>query len=568
VGRGTCPSDPELVEKVKKEVKIFEIICQNIYYNRTKAKFIVKKGLESMKVKRVFQRVLLVMLAVMVITGCSTNKNASSNENEKGKASTDGGTLVVARLSDAENLDHHFMSTINAASITHRKIYEGLVGRDKNSDLQPLLASEWNQLDDTTWEFKLREEVTFHDGTAFNANAVKATFDRLLDPNVASPKAVVFKMVKEVKVVDDFTVQFLLTEPYSPLLSILASHEGGIINPKTIEKFGKEIIQEPNGTGPFLFESWTPGQEIVLKKNETYWGEKVKVERVEFKVVPEETTRISMLETGEAHIAEPLSVANMVTVEASKASEVYRSEGYGTEYIGFNFEKAPFNDVRVRKAISHAVEMDSIIDGVFNNIGKKANSLLGSKVFGYHDGLKAYEYDLNEAKRLLSEAGYANGFETTLITMDSKERVNLAEVVQSQLKGIGIKVNIQVLEYGTFVEKVNAGDSEMFIISWRNATGDADYNQYNLFHTSSQRGAGNTLFYSNPEVDRIIEEARREKDEQNRLSLYAQVQEIEMDEAAYIPVRVIENMAAVSKKVEGFEISPSGYLEINNISIK
>lgn len=522
-----------------------------------------------MKGNRGLGKFFIVMLMMMVImAGCSTKKDVSSDTKQSDTAAKEGGTLVVARLSDAENLDHHFMSTINAASVTHRKIYEGLVGRDKNSEIKPLLAEKWEQKDDTTWEFKLRKGVKFHDGTDFNANAVKATFDRLLDPNVGSPRAVVFKMVKEVKVIDDYTVQFILSEPFSPLLSILASHEGGIINPKTIEKYGKKIIHEPNGTGPFVFDSWTPGQEIVLKKNNDYWGEKARVDKVVFKVVPEETTRISMLETGEAHIAEPLSVPMMDTVKTSKAVDVYRSEGYGTEYIGFNVQKKPFNDVRVRKAISYAVEMDSIIKGVYNNVGKKANSLLGSKVFGYNDAMKASEYNLNEAKKMLAEAGYSNGLEITLKTMDSKERINMAEVLQSQLKGIGVKVNIQVLEYGTFVEQVNKGDSEMFIISWRNATGDADYNQYNLFHTSSQGGAGNTFFYSNKEVDSLIEAARREKDQEKRKELYAQSQELEMKDVVYIPVRVIENLAAVSKNVEGFAISPSGYLEINDVSIK
>ncbi|WP_423801969.1 glutathione ABC transporter substrate-binding protein [Neobacillus sp. SAB-20_R2A] len=522
-----------------------------------------------MKGNRGLGKFFIVMLIMMVImAGCSTKKDVSSDTKKSDSAAKEGGTLVIARLSDAENLDHHFMSTINAASITHRKIYEGLVGRDKNAQIKPLLAEKWEQKDDTTWEFTLRKGVKFHDGTEFKANAVKATFDRLLDPNVGSPRAVVFKMVKEVKVIDDYTVQFILSEPFSPLLSILASHEGGIISPKTIEKYGKKIIQEPNGTGPFVFESWTPGQEIVLKKNNDYWGEKARVDKVVFKVVPEETTRISMLETGEAHIAEPLSVPMMDTVKTSKAVDVYRSEGYGTEYIGFNVQKKPFNDVRVRKAISYAVEMDSIIKGVYNNVGKKANSLLGSKVFGYNDAMKAYEYNLNEAKKLLAEAGYSNGLEITLKTMDSKERINMAEVLQSQLKGIGVKVNIQVLEYGTFVEQVNKGDSEMFIISWRNATGDADYNQYNLFHTSSQGGAGNTFFYSNKEVDSLIEAARREKDQEKRKELYAQSQELEMKDVVYIPVRVIENLAAVSKNVDGFAISPSGYLEINDVSIK
>ncbi|WP_078381986.1 glutathione ABC transporter substrate-binding protein [Sutcliffiella halmapala] len=520
------------------------------------------RGKESLK------KLISIFLILIVITGCSTTSSEKQEGNGERKASNNGGTLVITRQSDAENLDHQFMSTINAASVTHNKVYEGLVGRDKNANIVPLLAEKWEQLEENIWEFKLRENVKFHDGTDFTAEAVKVTFDRLLDPDVGSPRAVVLKMVEEVKVIDDYTVQFILTEPFSPLLSILASHEGGIINPNTIEQYGKEIIQEPNGTGPFTFESWTPGQEIVLNKNEQYWGTKANVDKVIFKIVPEETTRVSMLQTGEAHIAEPLSVAMINTVEASSNVGVYRSEGFGTEYIGFNVQQEPFDDVRVRKAIAYAIEMDSIIQGVYNNVGRKANSLLGSKVFGYHEGLTPYEYNLNEAKKLLAEAGFPNGFEVTLKTMDNKERINLAEVVQSQLKGIGIKINIEVLEYGTFVDQVNKGDSEMFLLSWRNATGDADYNQYNLIHSNSHGPSGNTFFYSNEKVDKLIEDARREMDQDKRIDLYAQAQEIQMEDALYIPVRVIENMAATSKDITGFYINPSGYLEVNEVSIR
>jgi peptide/nickel transport system substrate-binding protein len=514
------------------------------------------------------QKIFLVMLMAIMITGCSTNKSASKSGSEKGAASNEGGSLVIVRLADAENLDHHFMNTINAASVTHGKVYEGLVGRDENADIQPLLAESWNQIDDKTWEFKLRDDVKFHDGTPFDASAVKTNFDRLLDPNVKAPRAGVFKMVTEIKVINDYTVQFILSEPFAPLLSILASHEGGIISPKSIEKFGKNIINEPNGTGPFSFKSWTPGKEIVLVKNNQYFGKKAKVDEVIFKIVPEETTRTSMIETGEAHIAEPLSVTMMDTVDASSAMEVYRSEGFGTEYIGFNTEKKPFNDIRVRKAIAHAIEMDSIIKGVFNNVGKKANSLLGSQVFGYHEGLKAYEYNVNEAKRLLSEAGYPNGLKTILSTNDVKERVSLAEVVQSQLKGIGVDVEIQVFEAGTFIEKRNKGESQMFINSWRNATGDADYNQYNLFHSSSKGPAGNVFFYSNEKVDQLVNAGRTESDPEKRIQIYAEAQELEMQDAVYIPVRVIENVAAVSNKIDGFRISAAGYLEINDVNIK
>ena len=528
----------------------------------------MKQGGEFMKEKLIIRKFILALLMVMLFTGCSTNQSASSNGDEKEDKAKDGGTLVIVRLADAENLDHHFMNTINAASVTHGKVYEGLVGRDKDAQIQPLLAKSWKQIDSKTWEFKLRDDVKFHDGTLFNASAVKTNFDRLLDPNVKAPRAGVFKMVSEVKVIDEFTIQFILDEPFAPLLSILASHEGGIISPKAIEKFGKNIINEPNGTGPFSFESWTPGKEIVLAKNDQYFGDKAKVDKVIFKIVPEETTRTSMIETGEAHIAEPLSVTMMDTVDASSAMEVYRSEGFGTEYIGFNTEKKPFNDIRVRKAIAHAIEMDSIIKGVFNNVGKKANSLLGSQVFGYHEGLKAYEYNLNEAKRLLAEAGYPNGLKTILSTNDVKERVSLAEVVQSQLKGIGVDVEIQVFEAGTFIEKRNRGESQMFINSWRNATGDADYNQYNLFHSSSKGPAGNVFFYSNERVDQLVNAGRIESDPEKRIQIYAEAQELEMQDAVYVPVRVIENVAAVSKKIDGFRISAAGYLEINDVSIK
>ncbi|WP_432355857.1 glutathione ABC transporter substrate-binding protein [Sporosarcina sp. A2] len=513
---------------------------------------------------------MLFAIGIMILAGCSTGEKGVITEEgkAKGKGASSEDTLVIARLSDAESLDHHFMATINAASVTHGNIYEGLVGRDKGAELQPLLADSWEQIDDTTWEFKLRQDVKFHDGTDFTAEAVKATFDRLLDPAVGSPKAGVFSMVEEVKVIDAHTVQFLLSKPYSPLLSILASHESGIINPKAIEKFGGDDIQEPSGTGPFKFESWTPGQKIVLNRNEDYWGTPAKVSRVEFKVVPEESTRTSMVELGEAHIAEPLSISQLDAVNNSKNSEVYQSEGFGTEYITFNVEKKPFDDVRVRKAVSHAIEMDAIRKGVYNNVGGEANSLLGTKVFGYHDGLEIHEYNLSEAKRLLAEAGYSDGLEIKLTTMDNKERIGLAEVVQSQLKGIGIKVNIEVLEYGTFVETTHSGNTEMIITSWRNVTGDADYNQYNLMHSSSKGASGNTSFYGNSEVDELIEDARKESDSEKRLEMYAKAQEIQMEDAVYIPVRIIENVAVISKDVSGFAISPSGYLEINNVSIK
>ncbi|TGU93968.1 glutathione ABC transporter substrate-binding protein, partial [Mesorhizobium sp. M00.F.Ca.ET.186.01.1.1] len=225
------------------------------------------------------------------LTGCGAGtEQQNANGAPAAEAAKEGGTLIVARKADANNLDPHFISNIPSANYIYGKVYESLVARDKNAGYKPALAAEWKQVDDLTWEFKLREGVTFHDGTPFNAEAVKKTFERALDPKVGSPRASNFAMIKEIKAVDDKTVQFILDYPFAPLLSILASTEGSIISPKAIAEGADTLARKPVGTGPFKFADWIPGQEMTLAKNENYWGEKPKVDKVQYKVVPEDTT--------------------------------------------------------------------------------------------------------------------------------------------------------------------------------------------------------------------------------------------------------------------------------------
>ncbi|PAE42681.1 glutathione ABC transporter substrate-binding protein [Bacillus sp. 7884-1] len=511
---------------------------------------------------------VLIGLILMVAQACSTKSNSSNEEASKTEGTKQGGTLNVVRLSDATKLDPHFITDIPSANVVYQKVYQGLVVPDKDFKIQPLLAKEWTVVNDTTWEFKLRDDVTFHDGAPFNAEAVKATFDRLLDPNTGSPQREKFSMITEVKVVDEYTVQLSLAYPYAPLLSILASQEGSILSPKALAENPENLAQHPVGTGPFVFEAWKSGQEISLKKNENYWGKKPNIDGVVFKVVPEDATRLAMIETGEAHINDQVPVTEIERIEASETMGLYRTEGLAVEYVGFNTKKKPFDDVKVRKAISHAIEREAIIKGVYNNVGTLANVAMSPKVYGHSKEVKPYNYDLNEAKKLLKEAGYENGLELTLLTSDRKERINMAEVIQSQLKGIGINVKIQVMEYGAYIEMANNGEHDLFIGGWGNATGDGDYNQYNLFHSASQGPAGNHFYYSNPVVDQKIEAARKETAEAKRLKLYEEVMQMEIDEAVYIPIRNYEHMAAHSKNVSGFWLNAANYLMIDDVVIK
>lgn len=510
--------------------------------------------------------ILCMLLITFVLTACNGEKEATTTDaNTKGNP---GGTLVVARQADAESLDPQFTSSISTVSIVHHHVYENLVQHDEDMEIKPMLAESWEQIDDVTWEFYLREDVTFHDGTPFNATAVKKTIDRSQDPEVASPRAIMFSSVKEVVVVDEYTVRFVLKEPFAPLLSNLASHEGAIQSPKAIDELGKDLGQQPVGTGPYKFVSWTPGDEIVFEKNSAYWGEPGKTDKIVWKIVPEDSTRLAMLETGEAHVAEPIPSADMERIKASSTMSLYTSEALGTEWVGFNTSAKPLDDVRVRQAISYAIERSTLIDGVYSGVGTLATSTLGQKVLGFSNNLPSYEYDLDEAKRLLKEAGYGEGFEITITTPESRERQNLAEVLQSQLKGIGIDVKINIMEPASYYEAAANGEVEIFIGSWRNATGDGDYNQFNLFHSSSIGPTGNYFYYNNPKVDALIEKGRAVTDLTERNEVYHQLQTIELENALYIPIRNIENLAATSKNVDGLLMTPSGYLKLMDVTIQ
>jgi peptide/nickel transport system substrate-binding protein len=524
---------------------------------------------ELIEKKKLFKGIAgLMIAAVMLVTQACSTSNVESETAGKQGGGSEGGVLKVVRLSDATNLDPHFITDIPSANVLYQKVYESLVTFDKDMEIVPSLAKSWEQPDDTTWEFTLNEGITFHDGSAFNAEAVKVTFDRLLDPNTGSPQKDKLGMIKEVNVLDEYTVQFKLDAPYAPLLSILASNEGSIMSPKTVKEDPDSLAKHPIGTGPFAFESWKSGQSITLEKNEEYWGEQPKIDGIEFQVVPEDATRLAMIETGEAHISDQVPVTEIERIESSDRLNLYRTEGLAVEYVGFNTQKEPFDSVKVRQAISMAIEREAIIKGIYNGVGTLANAAMSPKVFGHSENVKPYEYDPNAAKELLKEAGFEKGLELTLITSDRKERINMAEVIQSQLKGIGISVDIQVLEYGAYIEAVDTGSHDMFIGGWGNATGDGDYNQYNLFHSASHGSPGNHFYYTNGKVDELIEQARKAVDPEDRKKLYEEAMIIEMEEAVYIPIRNYEHLAVYNNEVKDFWLSAVNYLMVNDATIE
>ncbi|WP_336046178.1 glutathione ABC transporter substrate-binding protein [Solibacillus ferritrahens] len=508
-------------------------------------------------------------------TGTETNTDSSTNDDA---ASEGGGDLIIAELSDAQSLDPHGSNDVSSSNV-QSNIYETLVNRDANGELVPGLAESWTQVDDLTWEFKLKQGVTFHDGEAFNAEAVKASFDRVLDEKVASPRAFLFEMVTEVKVIDDSTVQFVTEYPFSPLLAHLTHNGGGIISPKAIADdyaameadssvaAGSVIGTNPVGTGPFKFVSWTPGTEVKLEKFADYAGTPAHVDTVTFKVVPEGATRVAELQSGYAHIIGAVEPSQVANVNGSDGVSVLETPSSSLTYVGFNTQKAPFDNEKVRQAISKAIDRVTLIDGIYEGYGIPAISPLSPGIFGYTEDVTSMAYNLDEAKALLAEAGYADGFSTTIWTNDNPARQNVAIVLQEGLKQLNIDVKIEVLEWGAYLEKTAAGEHDMFILGWSNATADADYGLYALFHSSQHGDPGNRSFYSSEKVDELLDKGRREADPAAREAIYKEALQLISDESPMAFVLHPYTLTGVSDKVSGFNVGTDSIYQLRDVKI-
>lgn len=519
---------------------------------------------------------LTVLSMTLLLFACNNDKDSDSGNSEGG-----GGDLIIAELSDAQSLDPHGSNDIPSSNVA-ANIYEQLVSRDAEGNLIPFLATSWEQKDELTWEFKLKDGVVFHDGEKFNAEAVKKNLDRIRDPEIGSPRAYLFEMITDVKVIDDLTVQIVTEYPFSPLLAHLTHPGGGMISPKAIEadyeamksssdgKAGSYINQNPTGTGPFKFVSWEPGTQIKLERFKDYSGpgKAAKVDTVTFKVVPESGTRIAELESGYAHIIGTVEPGQVEKVNSLSNASVNETPAASITYIGFNLKKEPFNNKLVRQAISKAVDRKSLIEGIYEGHGVEAISPMSPGVFGYTDDLPSMEYNIEEAKKLLAEAGYANGFKTTIWTNDNPARQNVAIVLQEELKKLNIELNIEVLEWGSYLEKTAAGEHDMFILGWSNSTLDADNGLYALFHSSQQGEAGNRTFYASDKVDELLVQGRQEADPDKRAAIYKEVLQNLAEDAPVANVLHPSYLIGVSNDVSGFRISQDGIYQLRDVTIK
>lgn len=529
----------------------------------------------------------LLIGVVMVLAACADDSEVGEGDgaDEETQDVPAGGDLVLALPSDAVSMDPHGSNDVPSEQVRD-VMYEGLVAQDENLDIYGKLAEDFEQVDDNTWRFNLREGVMFHDGTEFNAEVVEANVDRLLDPAIASPRAFLLEMVEEVNVVDDYTVELVTEFPFSPLLGHLTHGAGKMISKDLIdadyenalEEAGEDMSLEeyyelreeggdeheevanaiagdvssliesgPVGTGYMEFEARSPGANTSLVRYEDYWDEPANLDSAEFKVVTETGSRLAELETGDSQFIADVQSANIERVENMPDVTLERRESVSIDYIGFNTENEPFDDPLVRQAITHAFDKDAVLSGVYNDAGEPAVAPLAPGVLGYDENLEGLEYDMDQARELLEEAGYEDGFEINLmVNDDNAERVDMAVFLQESLAELDITVNVEQVEWGAYLEATGNGEHDMYILGWSNSTGDPDNGISPLFHSDYLGSDGNRAFFQNDELDALLDEGKRESDDDAREEIYNEAQELLVEEAPAIFVRHSENLNAYS----------------------
>lgn len=470
-------------------------------------------------------------------------------------------TLIVAHGSDAQTLDPHNTNDQPSSRVSVQ-IYSQLVEVDQDMNLLPGLATSWEQIDETTTQFRLREGVLFHNGEELKASDVKFTFERM----IASPTvAHIVDAIKGVEVIDDYTVNVMTSEPFGPLLYHLTHTAASILNEKAVTLAGDDYGQQPVGTGPFQFVDWNVGDRVTMEAFDEYYGGKPEIQNLVYRNITEGTNRAIALETGEIDIAYDIEAIDKSTIINHKNLELIEEESLSQSFIAFNTRKAPFDDKKVRQAVAYSINADDIVEAVILGAGRASNSPIGPKVFGHNPDARLYRQNHEKARELLTEAGYPDGFSTSLWVSDSPVAIQMAQVVQAQLRQAGIHMSIEVVEWGAFLDGTNRGDHEMLYMSWITVTGDADYGLYALVSSNTHGGAGNRAFYTNEKVDELLQAGRVSSDQEERRKIYAEIQEILQDELPIFSSHYNFQNVGVQSNVKDFQLAPGGHHRIRDV---
>jgi peptide/nickel transport system substrate-binding protein len=439
------------------------------------------------------------------------------------------GELRVAIPWTPENLD----PTMNLASIRAAvgvSVFDSLVGRDRDNRIVPELAESWRLVNETTWQLKLRRGVVFHNGEPFNAEAVRFTLARVLDPEQKSPNRANIAEIARVEVVDEQTVNLLTARPYAPLLNRLIDFP--ILPPKyTAEKGNAGMALRPVGTGPFRFVSLVKDEHLVVEAFDRHWRGAPSIQRITFKPIPEPFTRSAALRNGEVDLITTVPPTLARDIERVAGLKVHRVPSTWQIYLGLNAFRKPLADVRVRQALNYASDVDTIIRTVLDGAGRRQEGPFTPTMLGYDASVKGYRHDPARARALLAEAGYPDGLEITLESSAGRYQGDkeIAEALGGQWQKAGFKPKVQTAEWGAYFKRyLGKQFQDAYLLGLGGPMQDGD----ELYNLVSSKGRG--LYYKNERVDALFDLGRGTMDAGARRKVYADLARAMVEDATWV----------------------------------
>jgi peptide/nickel transport system substrate-binding protein len=497
------------------------------------------------------------VLAALVVVGCGGGGAPQSN--------TPPGTLYVALEAEPPELDPNLSSAYVDRQVM-ASLYDKLVDIDEEGEIVPMLAKSYEVSDDDlVYTFHLREGIKFHDGTPFNAEAVKYNLDRYQEED--SVRSTEVELIESVEVVDPMTVRVTLSEPFAPFLAVLTDRAGIMASPKAIEENNGRISKDPVGTGPFKFVERVRGDHITVEKNPDYWREGLpKIDKIEYRGIEDENVQYQNLQSGELDLIDSIPFVEFKGLQESGDYKVSIESGLGYQGFFLNVTQPPFDNKQLRQAVYRLVDREAIVKAVLRDVGGEAgNSPFSEQSWAYSEESDAYpERSVEEAKALLEEAGEPNGFSFTLKIDPSPTNQQIGQVIQNNLKPAGIDVKLEQEEFGTLLDDSTNGNFQALFLGWSGRI-DPDLNIYDFTVTN---GDFNDSGYSNPEVDKLLNEARTTSDRDRRKELYGQVMEILHEDVPYVYLYHNNSTTdfAMQPTVQGFEPYPDGILRLAGVS--
>lgn len=490
--------------------------------------------------RKLISVVLIAMMLTAYLTGCGGDSGGSSTEDR-----TD---LIYRVKSEPPSLDWCAVSDLSTWSILNQ-MADTLVMKDEDGNIVPGLAESWEFLNDNqTVRFKLREDVKFHNGEMMTADDVVYSLNRA----IANPITVLSTTaMKEAEKVDDYTVDLHLKHAYEPILECLLGSHTFITSQKAVEEMGDEAFgRAPVYSGPYQFESWETGDNVVLVANEDYWRGSPAIKKITFKIIPNANTAAIALETGEADFMEDPDSSDRENLINSDNLACYETYQAGTFYIAFNNAEGRFADERLREAVCLTVDREAIVEGSFGGNALAISNPFPPTVFGYDENIKTKEQDIERAKELVVEAGYPDGLTVDTYVSDDPMYLRPTEILQSQLKEIGINLNIIKQERGVFMTQVYYNmDYELAVGSLIASYKDADY-EWVEYH-GSEAGSFNYLLTDVPEINEYLETGRYSTDKEVRQEAYTNLAQYIVDHSVICPLFIRMNTIICNKDLKG-----------------